>query len=118
MLPTILIIGTALYWLMRESNYLRINLMLTLDDNDLERNYDGADSEYIEAYEAQLSEAVYDYSYQAWLEEYHAPKNNNRILPSRENQLRERYNYQDSRLFEINTGKNRYQPVIDNRVGG
>jgi len=93
MIATIVIISLALYWLGRETDWLRVRLLVgsIMADADIELDYDGSDIDYLADYESQLQEAITDAAYYAWLKEYHAPKY--RYASPKENQVDPRYRW-------------------------
>lgn len=75
MIAAIIIISLALGWLLIETNFMRVRLLVgCFEDIDHELNFDGSDIDYLADYERQLEEAVLDADYQAWIDERHAPK--------------------------------------------
>lgn len=68
MILSITIIALAFYWLLRETDYLRVNLIgvpdLLLIDYELD--YDGSDSVYLSDYEYQYLAGLYDYLYELY----------------------------------------------------
>lgn len=74
MIVTIIIVSSAFYWLLRETNYLRINLTSQVQPcGDLELEYDGSDADYLPDYDQQFNDMIKDFEYQDWLDESHAP---------------------------------------------
>jgi len=111
MIPTIIIIGSALYWLLLETDWLRVNLMGKLvhqaepeidSSLDIESDYDGSDIEYLEAYEAQLNEAIYNADYQTWLDERYAITCTVKPRKSDSDRRRDKLNFRDTALYQTN----------------
>lgn len=79
MIATVLIIMTALYWLMMETAWLRVSQPAgECYHHDIEYDYDGSDYVYLDDYDRQLQDAIldaeYDNAYKAWLDKRHAVK--------------------------------------------
>jgi hypothetical protein len=83
MIATILVVSSTLYWLLRETDYLRVNLMSVYDDTEL-LDYDliCALNDYNQDWGLNHCEAIQDYiwrkDYQEWVNNQHAPASHKR----------------------------------------
>lgn len=71
---------------------------------DHDPDFDNSDVTYLEQYEAQLAEAIYEHDYQEWLKQHHAPKMRTvaRARPDEYDRRRAKLDFMDSALFEHN----------------
>ena len=78
MIAALTIIGIAFYWLLRETDYLRVRLPVGYIecelDIDFDHTYDGSDFIYYSDYELLLEKAIEDKAYQDWLTKEREPK--------------------------------------------
>jgi len=75
MIVVIIIIGVAWGWLMVKTDWLRIRLMVGEHHQlDMEPDYDGSNSVYLDDYQLQLDETLRDYQYQCWLDKRYEVK--------------------------------------------
>lgn len=80
MIVTIIIVSLALGWLGRETDWLRVRLLvgsgIAIDDLiiDIENEFDGSDADFSMDYDLQLKEAKQEIDYQEWLNKRYAPK--------------------------------------------
>ena len=112
MIATIIIVSLALYWLARETDYLRIRLLvgiLAYDDSDYETEYDGSDSVFLDDYELQAKESIEDIAYEAWLKKRYEPKYVYGGFPDKSIDPRDKWMAAEENLHKRRNGEMPYQ---------
>ncbi len=77
MIISLSVIVISFYWLLRETHWLTIQLVIGYVDcpfyYDYDSKYDGSDRIYNDDYQEQLDKAIEDYTYEKWLEKQSEP---------------------------------------------
>jgi len=112
MITAIIIIGIAFFWLMLETDWLRVRLLAGyLHQLDIESSYDGSDSVYLDDYQQQLDEVLRDYQYQCWLDKRHEVKFTWGILKVNEINPRDKWIKIEEDLAPRRNGEMLYQRI-------
>jgi hypothetical protein len=105
MIATIIIVSIAFYWLLKESDYLRVNLCFALDVNiDYQVDFDGSDCVLLDDYLAQHMDCLKEFNgelYKGYIEIEYGKRRKYLKPKSTDYQLRRYYseNYKDSTLY-------------------
>ena len=94
----IISVTLVLYWLMRESDYLRVNLMSELSQYDIEFNFDNSDIEYLPDYNNQFNDLLIDITLASLGDTRYTTK----PYMSTEQRIRNKQNFRDTKLYEVN----------------